>query len=360
MLFDQWSQRGVTGRNRIMVSPMCQYSCEKLDGLATPWHAVHLGSRAVGGAGIVCTEVAAVSPEGRISPQDLGIWSEAHAEALAPITAFIKEQGAIPAIQMGHAGRKGSTQRPWEGRGFLGPESHGWTPLAPSAKPFDPSWPAPRAMTKADIARVQDEFERGARMADAAGFELLELHGAHGYLMHAFMTPLANERTDEYGGSFENRIRFALEIVTRVRKVWPERKPLWIRLSVTDWVEGAWDPEQCVELVKRLKTMGVDTIDCSSGGGDLTGRVISGPGYQVQFSAQVRRECNIPTGAVGLIEEPQFAEDILQRGDADFIIMARAHLRDPYWTIHAAQALGVDIPWPNQYLRAKPPLPAKV
>jgi 2,4-dienoyl-CoA reductase-like NADH-dependent reductase (Old Yellow Enzyme family) len=360
VLFEPLTQRGVTSRNRVMVSPMCQYSCEGRDGLATTWHLVHLGQRAVGGAGIVATEVSAVSPQGRISPQDLGIWSPAHRDALAPITAFLKAQGAVPMLQMGHAGRKGSTGQPWMGGGFVGPQDGGWEPLAPSATPFDPSWPAPRAMTKADIEKTLADFAGATRLADEAGFEMIELHGAHGYLAHQFLTPLANQRTDEYGGGFENRTRFTLEMVRAVRKTWPERKPLWLRLSCTDWIEGGWDVEQSVELVRLLKKEGVDAIDCSSGGADPRQKITLGPGYQVPFSARIRREVKITTAAVGLIESPQLAEEILFNDDADVIVMARAHLRDPYWTLHAAQALGVDLEWPPQYQRAKPPLPVKV
>ncbi len=360
MLFEPLTQRGVTTRNRIMVSPMCQYSCENRDGLATNWHLVHLGQRAVGGAGIVSTEVTAISPEGRISPEDLGIWTEAHRDALAPITAFIKERGAVPMMQMGHAGRKGSTARPWVGGGFVGPQDGGWEPLAPSPIPFDPAWPAPREMTKADIQKALADFVKATRLADEAGFEMLELHAAHGYLTHQFLTPLANQRTDEYGGSFENRTRFALEMVRAVRKTWPERKPLWIRLSCTDWIEGGWDLEQSVELARLFQKEGIDAIDCSSGGADPRQKIQLGPGYQVPFSARIRRDVKITTAAVGLIEAPQQAEEILVTGEADVIVMARAHLRDPYWTLHAAQALGVDVPWPPQYERAKPPVPAKV
>jgi 2,4-dienoyl-CoA reductase-like NADH-dependent reductase (Old Yellow Enzyme family) len=360
VLFDSLTQRGVTTRNRIMVSPMCQYSCDRQDGLATTWHLVHLGQRAVGGAGIVATEVTAISPEGRISPEDLGLWSAAHRDALAPITAFIKEQGAVPMLQMGHAGRKGSTMKPWLGGGFATRENGGWEPLAPSPLPFDPKWPAPRAMTQADIDKVLADFVHATRLADEAGFEMIELHAAHGYLTHQFLSPLSNQRTDAYGGSFENRIRFAVEMVRAVRKTWPERKPLWARLSCTDWIEGGWDVDQSVELVRLLHKEGIDAIDCSSGGLDPRQKITLGPGYQVPFSARVRREAKITTAAVGLIEAPQQAEEILLNGEADVIVMARAHLRDPYWTFHAAQALGVDVPWPDQYQRAKPPLPVKV
>jgi 2,4-dienoyl-CoA reductase-like NADH-dependent reductase (Old Yellow Enzyme family) len=360
VLFEPLMQRGVTARNRVMVSPMCQYSCNARDGLATPWHLVHLGQRAVGGAGIVSTEATAISPEGRISPQDLGIWSEAHRDALAPIVAFIKEQGAVPMIQLGHAGRKASTGRPWEGGGFVEPRDGGWEPLAPSAIPFDPTWPPPRAMTSADIEKVVADFANATRLADAAGFEMLELHAAHGYLIHEFLTPLANRRTDEYGGSFENRTRLALRVARAVRQAWPERKPLWVRLSCTDWVEGGWDLEQSVELARLLHKEGVDTIDCSSGGADLRQKIPLAPGYQVPFSARIRREAKIATAAVGLIEAPEQAEAILVNGEADVIVMARAHLRDPYWTLHAAQTLGVDVPWPPQYLRAKPAVTEKV
>jgi 2,4-dienoyl-CoA reductase-like NADH-dependent reductase (Old Yellow Enzyme family) len=354
MLFEPFILRGVTARNRVMVSPMGQYWSP--DGLPSMWHAVHLGSRAVGGAGIVSTEATAVSREGRITACDLGLWNQTQADAFAPIARFIKEQGAVAQIQLAHSGRKGSTAEPWRGGGFLTREDGGWETRAPSSQPFDPKSPTPQMMSADEVASIPATFANSAKLADLAEFDQLELHGGHGYLLHQFLSPLSNMRTDAYGGSFENNIRLLLETAIAVRKVWPDRKTLWVRLSCTDWVEGGWDIDRSVELARRLRDLGVDAIDCSSGGLDLRQQIPLGPGYQVPFAARIRREAGIPTATVGLIENAGEAERIVASGDADVVAMARAHLRDPYWSLHAATELNVDVPWPIPYGRAKPPL----
>jgi 2,4-dienoyl-CoA reductase-like NADH-dependent reductase (Old Yellow Enzyme family) len=351
-LFEPWRLRGLTARNRIVVSPMCQYSAR--DGLPTPWHLVHLGSRAVGGAGVVCVEATAVTPEGRISPEDLGLWSDAHAEALAPIAAFIKQQGAVPAIQLAHAGRKASTAAPWRGHGLVPPERGGWQPVAPSALPFSPSDPAPRALDEAELPGVIAAFVAAAERAQDAGFELIELHAAHGYLLHQFLSPLSNHRTDAYGGPRENRERLAREVARAVRAVWPEDLPLWARLSVTDWVPGGFTEDDAVHLARGLAQDGVDAIDCSSGGLDPRQQIPLGPGYQAPFAAKLRREAGLATLAVGLITDPAQAEALLADGTCDAVALARELLRDPYWPLHAAHALGHEVAWPDQYLRARP------
>jgi 2,4-dienoyl-CoA reductase-like NADH-dependent reductase (Old Yellow Enzyme family) len=348
-LFEPLTLRGITLPNRIGVSPMCQYSCE--DGLATDWHLVHLGSRAVGGAGLVMTEASAVTPEGRISPQDLGIWSDAHAEPLGRIAAFIRSQKAVPGIQLAHAGRKASHSRPWEGDRWLEPAAGGWTPIAPSPLPYGPV-PPPREMDARDLAEVKDAFAAAARRAVAAGFQVVELHAAHGYLLHEFLSPLSNDRSDAYGGSLEARMRFPLEVAGAVRDALPDALPLLVRVSATDWVQGGWDLEDTVAFAARLRALGADLVDCSSGGLDPAARITSGPGYQVPFAEAVRRGAGIPTAAVGLITAPQQAEAILQAGQADLILLGREALRDPYWPLHAADALGRKVSWPAQYLRA--------
>ncbi len=350
-LFTPFALRSLTLRNRIVVSPMCQYS--STDGFATNWHLVHLGSRAVGGAALVMSEATAVSPEGRISPHDLGIWSDAHLARLEPITRFIDEQGAIAGMQLAHAGRKASVDVPWRGGKALDESEGGWRPiLAPTAQPFSSRTPVPTALATDEIHRITDDFRDAARRALAAGFRVIELHGAHGYLLHEFLSPLSNTRSDEYGGAFENRVRFTLETVDAVRSVWPERLPLLVRLSATDWVDGGWDIEQSVDLSRRLKQRGVDLIDCSSGGNVSGARIPLGPGYQVPFAERIRHEAGIPTGAVGLITDPQQAEDIVASGKADVVVLARPLLRDPHWPLHAAKVLGADITWPPQYQRA--------
>lgn len=350
-LFSPLSLRSVTFRNRIFVSPMCQYS--SLQGIPTDWHLVHLGSRAVGGAGLVMVEATAVSPEGRISPDDSGIWSDEHASAFAPITRFIAEQGAVAGIQLAHAGRKASTDRPWLGGGPLAPDSRGWQPLAPSPVPFAPGHPVPQEMSTVDISAVVRGFRAAANRALTAGFKVVEIHMAHGYLLHEFLSPLANQRTDEYGGNLENRLRLPLEIAQTVREVWPEELPLFVRISATDWVEGGWDLAQSIELSRRLKAIGVDLIDCSSGFVVPDAAIPFGPGFQTPFATAIRQHAEIATGTVGMILEPAQAEQIIATGLADAVFLARAMLRDPYWPLHAARALGVEIPWPLQYERAK-------
>jgi 2,4-dienoyl-CoA reductase-like NADH-dependent reductase (Old Yellow Enzyme family) len=348
-LFSAFNLRGVEFRNRVFVSPMCQYSSR--EGFPDDWHMVHLGSRAVGGAGLVCVEATGVSPEGRISPGDTGLWSEEHATAFAPIAAFIKSQGARAGIQLAHAGRKASTHVPWRGGGPLSEEEGAWQTLAPSAVPFG-DWPAPQEMTRADIEEVSRQFVRSTRLALEAGFEVVELHMAHGYLLHEFLSPLSNRREDEFGGSLENRARFPLMLTEAVREAWPSELPLFARISATDWVEGGWDLEQSVQFSRWLKGRGVDLVDCSSGGLVPRARIPIAPGYQVPFAERIRAEAGVATGAVGLINEPEQAEEIIARGRADAVFLARAELRDPYWPLHAAHRLGAEAPWPVQYGRA--------
>jgi 2,4-dienoyl-CoA reductase-like NADH-dependent reductase (Old Yellow Enzyme family) len=352
-LFTPLTVREVTFRNRIAVSPMCQYS--SVDGLATDWQLVHLGSRAVGGAGLVMTEAAAVEARGRISPGDAGIWKDEHIEPLARITSFLREQGAVAGIQLAHAGRKGSTRRPWEGGGSVPEPAGGWQTVAPSAVPFEPQYPAPAELSHAGIHSIVDAFRTAARRALRAGFQVVEIHAAHGYLIHEFLSPLSNRRTDEYGGTFENRIRFALEVAQVVRGAWPLNLPLFLRISATDWVEGGWTPGESVELARRMRPLGVDLIDCSSGGSAAHAQVPLAPGYQVPFAERIRREAGVLTGAVGLITTPQQADEIIRSEKADLVLLAREFLRDPYFPLHAARALGAEVDPPVQYLRAFPP-----
>jgi len=352
MLFQPLHVRKVAFRNRVFVSPMCQYSAP--DGLPTDWHMVHLGARAVGGAGCVIVEATGVAPEGRISTHDLGLWNDLQAEAFRRITSFIVAQGAVAAIQLGHAGRKASTSQPWYGGGPVSPIEGGWEVLAPSAIPFSDVSPTPHEMTTADIERCVNQFTQATRRAASAGFQVVELHMAHGYLLHQFLSPLSNKRQDVYGGSFEGRSRFPMEVVRAVRAAWPEDLPLFVRISATDYVEGGWDIEQSILLARSLKQAGVDLIDCSGGGLVPVARIPIAPGYQVPLASAIRNKAGIATGAVGLITEPQQAEDILRRGDADVVLLARELLRNPYWPLQAAQQLGAQHPWPNQYLRAKP------
>lgn len=337
-------------RNRIVVSPMCQYSSP--DGMPTDWHLVHLGSRAVGGAGLVFTEATAVSPEGRISPDDAGIWNDVQADAWSRIVQFIRGQSATAGIQLAHAGRKASTDAPWRGGGPLDAAHRGWMPVAPSAIPFDQGYPSPTELDAAGIAKVIADFRAAAERARKAGFEVIELHAAHGYLLHQFLSPLSNARSDEYGGSLENRSRLLREIIFAVRETWPAPLPLWVRLSGTDWTGGGWDIGECVQLARMLRADGIDVIDVSSGGTVPHPKVPSGPGYQVPFAARIRREAGIATAAVGLITDAQQAEDILQRGDADLIEMAREFLREPYFPRRAARELGTSVRVPEQYARA--------
>jgi len=354
-LFQPYPIRGVTLRNRLVVSPMYQYSCEARDGLATDWHLVHLGSRAVGGAGLVFTEAAAVLPEGRISPEDLGFWSEAHGRALVPTITFVRGQGAVMGIQLAHAGRKASTSRPWDGHRGLADTEGGWTPVGPSALPFNATYREPLAMSQDDIQEVVAAFAAAAARADAYHFDVIEIHAAHGYLLHEFLSPLSNRRTDGYGGAFEHRIRLTLEVAEAVRENWPAGKPLFLRLSATDWVAGGWDIGDSVRLARTLAERDVDVIDCSSGGLDQHQQINSGPGYQVPFAEQIRREAGIATAAVGLITTAEQAEQILQAEQADLIVMARELLRDPYFPLHAAKTLGAPdaVRWPIQYVRAR-------
>ena len=340
----------VTLRNRIVVSPMCEYSA--IDGVPNDWHLVHLGSRAVGGAGLVFTEATGVSAEGRISPGDTGLWNDAQQSAWTRIAAFVRSQGAVPGIQLAHAGRKGSTEAPWRGGKALKADAGAWTPVAPSAIAFDADYPMPAALDAAGIQKVIVDFAASARRAREAGFSVIEIHAAHGYLLHEFLSPLSNHRNDNYGGSLENRARLLREIVAAVRGEWPAPQPLFVRVSATDWVVGGWNIDECVKLARWLKADGVDLIDCSSGGTAAHAKIPTGPGYQVPFAARIRREAGIATGAVGMITTAQQAQEILDRGDADLIIMAREFLRDPYFPRRAAKELGVAITPPEQYGRA--------
>jgi 2,4-dienoyl-CoA reductase-like NADH-dependent reductase (Old Yellow Enzyme family) len=352
-LFDTLAIRDLKFANRVFVSPMCQYSSH--DGYANDWHLVHLGSRAVGGAGLVLTEATAVLPEGRISPQDLGIWSDEHIEMLSRIVSFIHEQGSIAGMQLAHAGRKASTRRPWDGQGTVPENEGGWKKvLAPSALAFTDTYPMPQALTTDGIQEVVAAFAAAARRACQAGFRVIEIHAAHGYLIHEFLSSVSNRREDNYGGSFENRTRLCREIVAAVRSAWPKELPLFVRISTTDWVEGGCDIDQSVKLAGELKKMGVDLIDCSSGGNVPHAQIPVGPGYQVAFAERIRREAEILTGAVGMITSPVQAEHIIRTGQADAVIMAREFLRDPYWALRAARELEQPIAWPVQYLRAAP------
>jgi 2,4-dienoyl-CoA reductase-like NADH-dependent reductase (Old Yellow Enzyme family) len=351
-LFEPLTLRGVTFKNRFGISPMCQYSSQ--DGFASDWHMVHLGSRAVGGAGLVMAEASAVVANGRITAGDLGIYKDEHVEALSRIFHFIEQQGAVPGIQLAHAGRKASTTVPWKGGVPVDPAAGGWTPIcAPSALPFDTGWQAPKAMDTGDIAAVIRAFADASRRALLAGAKIIEIHSAHGYLIHSFLSPLSNHRTDEYGGSFVNRTRFLKEVVTAVRAVWPDTLPLFVRLSTTDWTEGGWTIDESVELARALKILGVDLVDCSSGGIAPRITISVGPAYQVPFAARIRREAGIPTAAVGMITEANQADQIVRNGEADLVLVARESLRDPYLPLHAASILHQDQKWPDQYLRAK-------
>jgi len=349
-LFQPFHLGDVRLRNRIAVSPMCEYSAT--EGVPDDWHLVHLGSRAVGGAGLVFTEATAVSPEGRISPADTGLWNDAQQAAWTRIAAFIAAQGAVAGIQLAHAGRKGSTEAPWRGGKVVPMEQGGWTPVAPSAIAFADDYPMPRALDAAGIAKVVADFAAAAARSRDAGFRVLEVHAAHGYLLHEFLSPLSNQRDDAYGGTLENRARLLREVVAAVRVAWPAPAPLVVRVSATDWVQGGWDIGECVQLCRWLKDDGVDLIDCSSGGNVPNATIPVAPGYQVPFAARIRRDAGIATGAVGLITDARQAEDILERGDADLVFIARELLRDPYFPRRAAAELGVHIEPPVQYGRA--------
>mgnify|MGYP006283133241 CR=1 FL=1 len=353
-LFSPLSLRETTIPNRVMVSPMCQYSTA--DGVATDWHLVHLGSRAVGGAGVVMTEATAVEARGRISPHDLGIWSQEHADALAPIAEFISEQGSVPAIQLAHAGRKASKTRPWDGSEPLQSADGGWETVAPSAEPYpyDAEPPAQRAMSAADVEDVTQAFVQAAKRADDAGFEIAEVHAAHGYLLHEFLSPVTNDRDDEYGGSFENRTRLVREITAAVREVWPDDKPVFVRISATDWLpdRDSWDVDQSVRLAPLLAEAGADLVDVSAGGIHPDQQIpTSGPGYQIPYAETIKENTDLAVGAVGGITEPEQADQLIRNGRADLAIVGREHLRDPYFTLHAAQQLGVDVDLRVQYRR---------
>jgi len=347
-LFQPYTIRNVTFRNRIFVSPMCQYS--STDGLPNDWHFVHLGSRAVGGAGMVMVEASGVSPEGRITFWDSGIWSQRHADAFAPLVRFIESQGAVAGIQLAHAGRKASTEVPWRGGRPITEGPHSWQTLAPSAIPFRDGDPIPHALTPQEIDAIVEQFAHATDLARAAGFHVIELHMAHGYLLHEFLSPLSNQRDDEYGGSLENRMRFPLRVAEIVRARWD--LPLFVRISASDWAEGGWTLDESIEFAKRLREIGVDLIDCSSGGAVPHAKIELGPGYQVPFARAIREKAEIATGAVGLITDAQQAEEIIAGGAADVVFLARQFLRDPYFQLHAARELGVKVDWPSQYLRA--------
>jgi 2,4-dienoyl-CoA reductase (NADPH2) len=339
--------RGVTFRNRVVMSPMCQYSA--VDGMADDWHLVNVGSRAAGGVGLAVVEATAISPEGRISPGDLGIWSDAHAQALERTAAFTERMGAVPGIQLAHAGRKASCRVPWEGGGQIPLDAGGWQTLGPSAVPFAEKDRPPQPLDEAGIRTVIGQFRAAAQRAVRAGFRVIELHAAHGYLLHEFLSPLSNRRTDRYGGSLENRMRIVLEAASALREAMPQELPLFVRISATDWVEGGWDLPQSVALAKALKPLGVDLIDCSSGALVPGAKIPVGKGYQVPFADAIRKEAEVMTGAVGLITEPQQANEIVTSGAADLVFLARELLREPYWALHAQKALNQEPSWPTQY-----------
>jgi 2,4-dienoyl-CoA reductase-like NADH-dependent reductase (Old Yellow Enzyme family) len=351
-LFSPIKIQNIELKNRIAVSPMCQYS--SINGFPSDWHLVHLGSRAVGGAGLILTEATAVSLEGRISPDDAGIWNEEQVNAYKKITSFIKSQNSVSGIQLAHAGRKASTYSPWKGSGEVKVENGGWITLAPSPIPFSENFPHPKEMSEEDVQLVIDQFTKAAKRSIEAGFEVIELHFAHGYLVHEFYSPISNKRKDKYGGNLENRCRFAIEIAKSVRETIPDGTPLFARISSTDWVENGWDIDQSIKLAKWLKEVGVDLIDCSSGGNVTKAQIPIGPGYQIPFAEKIKKEAKILTGGVGLITTAEQAEEIISSEKADIVLLAREMLRDPYWALHAAKKLNVDLTdWPKQYLRAK-------
>lgn len=351
LLFEPLSLKSITLRNRIAVSPMCQYSAE--DGFANDWHLVHLGSRAVGGAALIIQEATAVNPEGRISPGDLGIWKEEHIPFLQRMTQFIAAQGAAPGIQLAHAGRKASHDVPWRGGAALTSEQGAWQTVGASTLAFSEHTPAPVELDAAGIQKVTADFVAAAKRALQAGYKVVEIHAAHGYLLHSFYSPLSNHRTDGYGGSFDNRIRLLLEVTAAVQVVWPKELPIIVRISATDWEEGGWTVDDSVQLALRLKAMGVDLVDCSTGGNTPAAKIPAGPLYQVGFAEKVKKGAGIKTGAVGIITKAAEAENILQQGQADLVVIAREFLRDPYFPLHAAKELDVDVEWPDQYKRAK-------
>lgn len=351
-LFSPLTIKTVTLKNRIAVSPMCQYSAE--NGFANDWHKIHLGSRAVGGAALVMTEATAITPEGRISPQDLGIWSDDHITALHDIVKFIESENAVAGIQLAHAGRKASTTRPWEPRQQISKEEGGWQTLAPSAIPFSKDDKPPKELSHDEIQQTIQAFAQAAQRSFKAGFKIIELHAAHGYLIHEFLSPLSNTRKDHYGGSFENRVRLVLEITQAIKKVWPEELPFFVRISATDWVEGGWSFEESLKLCKLLKDLGVDLIDVSSGGTSTHAQIPIGPGYQIPFAQQIKNTIQVATAGVGMITNAAQADQIIRTQQADMVFIAREMLRNPYWPLLAAHELGQPIKWPNQYLRAAP------
>lgn len=350
-LFSSIKIREVNLKNRIVVSPMCMYSSS--DGMANNWHLVHLGSRAVGGAGLVFSEATAISPEARITPYDLGIWKDSHIEKLKEITSFITAQGSVPGIQLAHAGRKASTARPWEGGQYIPDTEGGWNTLGPSAVPFTPGQPLPEMLDTEGLQKVVEDFRQAAERALKAGFKVAEIHAAHGYLLHQFLSPLSNKREDQYGGSFENRIRILMQVLEAVQEAWPENLPIFVRISATDWVAGGWNEDDSIMLAKLLRERGADLIDCSSGGLVPHAEIPVQKGYQIGFSENIRSQAGILTGAVGLITEPEEAEEILQKDQADLVLLAREFLRNPYFALDAGRQLEADISWPNQYSRAK-------
>ncbi|HUW50321.1 MAG TPA: NADH:flavin oxidoreductase/NADH oxidase [Sulfuricella sp.] len=352
-LFEPLTLRGLTLPNRIGIPPMCQYSAQ--DGMATDWHFVHYGSRAAGGAGLIIVEATAVAPEGRISPGDLGLWQNQQIEPLSRIAHFMAARGSVPAIQLAHAGRKASVGLGWQAQRTLSKDEGGWSTVAPSAIPFGDGYDMPEELDEAGIRRVIGQFAAAARRACEAGFQIVEVHAAHGYLLHQFLSPLSNRRTDSYGGSFDNRTRLVREVVSAVRAEWPDNLPLIVRLSATDWQEGGWDVEGSVELCRDLKKLGVDLVDVSSAGLTPSAKVPAGTGFQTEFAARIRRESGIASAAVGFITSPAQADHIIRTAQADMVLLGRELLRDPYWPLHAAQALGQPIPWPLQYQRAAPP-----
>lgn len=350
-LFSPLKIREIEFKNRIFVSPMCQYS--SCDGIPNDWHLVHLGSRAVGGSGLIIAEATSVSPEGRITPDDNGIWNDKQIEAFKKITDFIKGQNCVPGIQLAHAGRKASTYTPWKGNGKIPIENGGWQTIAPSAISFAENYPDPKELSNEEIKNVINQFKNAAERSISAGFIVIEIHMAHGYLIHEFLSPISNQRKDDYGGGLENRCRFAIEVTKAVREVIPSSFPLFVRISTTDWIEGGWNLEESIQLVKRLKESGVDLIDCSSGGNIAHAKIPAGPGYQIPFSEKIKKEATILTGGVGFITSPVQAEQIVATGQADAVFLARELLRDPYWPLYAAKQLKEDIKWPLQYSRAK-------
>lgn len=352
-LFESLKLRDITFSNRIGIPPMCQYSAR--DGVAADWHFVHYGSRAVGGAALMIVEATAVTPEGRISPGDMGIWDDKHIEPLARIARFSQAQGCVTAVQLAHAGRKAGVGLGWQAQRTLSQAEGGWTAVAPSAVSFGPGYAVPDELDESGIRSVIAHFAAGTRRAREAGFQAVEIHAAHGYLLHQFLSPLSNQRQDEYGGSFENRTRVVREVVAAVRAEWPERLPLLIRLSATDWADGGWNADETVELCRTLKEQGVDLVDVSSAGLVPTAKIPAGPGFQTEFAARVRHEADIAAATVGLITSPAQADHIIRSGQADIVLLGREILRNPYWPLAAAQTLGQETTWPNQYLRAAPP-----